>query len=167
VVLQWLVLARNAIAKTAAEQGMRIVTGMPLSIQKGSNLDILNTSVDIEGIVLKNPAGFHDTEFVNIPKSWWPTSRGAIFTTGKVHLKQIEFDMKQFTVRAEMNRVFSIWNKLRALQGSQKTLNPKNRRKRPKLPRSHTRSRSIRCALRIGKVVFVDYSGGQPRPRNS
>ena len=54
VVLVVLVLARNVVIKAAMETGARVVAGMPLSIQK-FDLDIMQTFVDIEGLVL-NPA---------------------------------------------------------------------------------------------------------------
>lgn len=158
VLLVGLVLTRNIVLKAALVTGARVVAGMPLSIQK-FDLDILNTSLDIEGLVLKNPSGFHDTELVNIPKILVAYERGAIFT-GKVHVKAIEFDMKQFTVvrneKGELNL-----DRLRALQGTQKpsTQTPGTETKAPAkvIPIQIDLMR-----LKIGKVVYVDYSSGSP-----
>jgi hypothetical protein len=158
VVLVVLVLAHNVVIKAALEMGARVVAGMPLSIQK-FDLDIAHTFVDIEGLLLKNPAGFHDTALVDIPKILVAYQRAAIFT-GKIHLKDIEFDMKQFTVvkneKGELNL-----DRLKALQGTQKA----PARAAPQKPKTPAKSIPVQIdmmRLKIGKVVYVDYSGGRP-----
>lgn len=158
VALVVLVLARNVVIKAAMVTGARLVAGMPLSIQK-FDLDILNTSVDIEGLTLKNPSGFHDTVLVDIPKILVAYQRAAILT-GKIHLKDIEFDLKQFTVvkneKGELNL-----DRLKALQGTQKA--PAQAKKEaPKAPAKPIPVQIDRMHLKIGKVVYVDYSSGQP-----
>ena len=67
VALVVLVLARNVVIKAAVENGVRIVTGMPLSMGK-LDLNFQKSFVDIEDLVVKNPSGFHDTALVEIPK---------------------------------------------------------------------------------------------------
>jgi hypothetical protein len=157
VVLVVLVLARNVVVKAAVENGVKIVTGMPLSIQK-FDLDIVHTSMDIENLLLKNPPGFHDTALLDIPKVLVAYERASIFT-GKVHLKTIEFDMKQFTVvkneRGELNL-----DRLRSLQGTQKPSQPT--RQEPKAPAKAIPIQIDLMRLKIGKVVYTDYSGVQP-----
>lgn len=153
-----LVLARNVVIKAAAEAAVPAVTGMPLSIGK-FDLDILNTSVDIQGLALKNPAGFHDTTLVEIPRILIAYERGAIFS-GKMHFKALEFDMKQFTVvkneKGELNL-----DRLKALQGTQKpsAQTPSTGSKAPAKP---IPIQIDLMHLKIGKVVYVDYSSGQP-----
>jgi len=155
VALVALVLARNVVIKAAMETGARVVAGMPLSIQK-FDLDILRTAVDIEGVVLKNPSGFHDTVLLDVPKIFIAYQRAAIFS-GKVHLKNIEFDMKQFTVvkneKGELNL-----DRLRALQGTQKT----PAQTKPQAPAKPIPIQIDMMRLKIGKVVYVDYSSGTP-----
>ena len=158
VALVVLVLARNIVIKAAMETGARVVAGMPLSIQK-FDLDIVNTSVDIEGLTLKNPAGFHDTALVDIPKIFVSYQRAAIFS-GKIHLKNIEFDLKQFTVvkneKGELNL-----DRLKALQGTQKAP-AKARKEAPEAPAKPIPIQIDMMHLKIGKVVYVDYSSGNP-----
>jgi len=159
VALVVLVLARNVIVKAAMETGARVVAGMPLSIQK-FDLDMVHTSVDIEGLVLKNPAGFHDTALVDIPKIFVAYARGAIFT-GKIHVKDIEFDMKQFTVvkneKGELNL-----DRLKALQGTTPKASTRTTQEAPKAPAKAIPIQIDSMRLKIGKVVYVDYSTGQP-----
>jgi uncharacterized protein involved in outer membrane biogenesis len=158
VALVVLVLARNVVIKAAMVTGARVAAGMPLSMQK-FDLDILNTSVDIEGLALGNPAGFHDTVLVDIPKIFFGYERASIFS-GKIHVKNIEFDMKQFTVvkneKGELNL-----DRLRALQGTQKPSAQKPQQE-PKAPAKPIPVQIDRMRLKIGKVVFVDYSSGSP-----
>ena len=158
IALVVLVLARNVVIKAAMVTGARVVAGMPLSIQR-FDLNILNTSVDIEGLKLKNPSGFHDTELVNIPKILVAYERGAIFT-GKVHLKQIEFDMEQFNVVKNEKGALNL-DRLRALQGTQKPAAPTPQQK-PKAPSKPIPIQIDTMRLKIGKVVYTDYSSGSP-----
>ena len=155
VVLVVLVLARNVVIKAAMEMGARVVAGMPLSIQK-FDLDILHTSLDMEGLLLKNPAGFHDTTLVDIPKILVAYERASIFS-GKVHLKDIEFDMKQFTVVKNEKGQLNL-DRLKALQGTQKAP-AQNKKQEPKAPAKPIPVQIDKMRLRIGKVVYVDYSG--------
>jgi uncharacterized protein involved in outer membrane biogenesis len=158
VALVVLVFARNVVIKAAMVTGARVVAGMPLSIQK-FDLDILNTSVDMEGLVIKNPSGFHDTILVDIPKILFAYARGSIFS-GKIHVKKIEFDMKQFTVvkneKGELNL-----DRLRALQGTQKP-STQTTKQEPKAPAKPIPVQIDTMRLKIGKVVYVDYSSGKP-----
>lgn len=158
VVVVALVLARNVVVKAAAEYGVKTVTGMPLNIGK-LDLNIANTLIDIESLVVKNPSEFHDTSLVDIPKIFVDFKLSDMLK-GNVHLKAIEFDMKQFTVvkneKGELNL-----DRLKALQGTQKPSTPTPTQE-PKAPAKPLPVQIDRMHLKIGKVVYVDYSGGQP-----
>ncbi|HOW87616.1 MAG TPA: AsmA family protein [Candidatus Omnitrophota bacterium] len=157
VVLVVLVLARNIVVKAAVEGGVKAATGMPLSIKK-LDLDFSKTLVDIEDLVVKNPAGFHDTSLVDIPKIL-VDYRLFSFLKGKAHLENLEFDMKEFTVvkneKGELNL-----DRLKALQGTQKA--PAEAPKEAKAPAKPIPIQIDVMRLKIGKVVYVDYSGGAP-----
>ena len=158
VVLAVLVLARNVIVKAVAENGVKAVTGMPLSIGK-LDLGLSKTLVDIENLVVKNPGGFHETSLVDIPKIFVSYNLPDILK-GKVHLKDLEFDMKQFTVvkneKGELNL-----DRLKALQGTQKAP-AQATEPGPKTPAKAIPIQIDMMHLKIGKVVYVDYSGGRP-----
>lgn len=151
-----LVLARNVVVKAAAEGGVRAVTGMPLSIGK-FDLGLSKTLVDIENLVVTNPAGFHDTALVDIPKILVDYNLSDILK-GKVHLENLKFDMKQFTVvkneKGELNL-----DRLKALQGTQKP-SAQTPGQEPKAPAKAMPIQIDMMHLKIGKVVFVDYSSG-------
>ncbi|MBI4711255.1 MAG: AsmA family protein, partial [Candidatus Omnitrophica bacterium] len=158
VVLVILVLARNVVVKAAVENGVKAATGMPLSMGK-LDLNFQNSFVDLENLVVKNASGFHDTSLVEIPKIFVGYNLSDILK-GNVHLSNIEFDMKQFTVvkneKGELNL-----DRLKALQGTQKA--PAGTpQQEPKAPAKPIPVQIDKMRLQIGKVVYIDYSGGQP-----
>jgi hypothetical protein len=158
VVLVVLVLARNGVVKAVAENGVRAVTGMPLSIGK-LDISFSKTLLDIENLVVKNPAGFHDTSLVDIPKILVDFELGS-FLRGKGHIENIEFGLDQFTVvkneKGELNL-----DRLKALAGTQKPSAQKPQQE-PTTPSKPMPMQIDVMRLKIGKVVYIDYSGGQP-----
>jgi hypothetical protein len=153
-----LVLARNGVVKAVAENGVRAVTGMPLSIGK-LDISFSKTLLDIENLVVKNPAGFHDTSLVDIPKILVDFELGS-FLRGKGHIENIEFGLDQFTVvkneKGELNL-----DRLKALAGTQKPSAQKPQQE-PTTPSKPMPMQIDVMRLKIGKVVYIDYSGGQP-----
>jgi hypothetical protein len=153
-----LVLARNVIVKAVAESGMPIVTGMPLHIGK-LDINFSKSFVNIEDIVVKNPSGFHDTSLVDIPKILVAYNLSDTLK-GKVHLTNLEYNMSQFTVvkneKGELNL-----DRLKALQGTQKAT-PQTSKQEPKAPAKAIPIQIDTMRLKIGKVVYVDYSSGSP-----
>ncbi len=158
VVLAVLVLARNGVVKAVAEGGVRAVTGMPLSIEK-LDIGLSTTLLDIESLIVKNPDGFHDTEFVNIPKILVDYNLGDILR-GNIHLEDLEFNMSQFTLvkneKGELNL-----DRLKALQGT-KPAPAETKKQEPKAPAKAMPIQIDRFRLKVGKVVYVDYSSGKP-----
>lgn len=158
VVLVVLVLARNVVVKAAVENGVKIVTGMPLSMGK-LDLNFQKSFIDIENLAVKNPSGFHDTSLVEIPKIFVAYGLRDILG-GKVHLRELEFNMKQFTVvkneKGELNL-----DRLKALQGTQKTP-AQTTKPETKAPAKAMPIQIDTMRLKIGKVVYADYSGKNP-----
>ena len=59
LVMVCLSLLKNSIVKAGICSGAKAVTGLELQIEK-VNMGIITTLVDIKGLKLLNPAGFHD-----------------------------------------------------------------------------------------------------------
>ncbi|MBU9888792.1 MAG: AsmA family protein [Candidatus Omnitrophica bacterium] len=152
-----LVLGRNVVLKTAVEKGVRAVTGMPLAIKK-LDLGLTRPYFHIEELVIKNPAGFHDTVFVEIPKIFVAYDLPGILK-GNIHLTDLEFDLKQFSVvKNEQGRLNL--DTLKALQGQK----PAQQEKSP-APSKEGKAPEIQIdsfRLRVGKASYVDYSSGAP-----
>lgn len=156
-----LVLARNIVVKAAIENGVRIVTGLPLSMGK-LDLNFSKSFVDIENLIIKNPSGFHDTSLVEIPKIFVAYDLPGILK-GKTHLKGLEFEMSQFTVVKNEQGALNL-DRLKALQGTQKA-SAQRPAQGPKAPAKAIPIQIDMMRLKIGKVVYVDYSGGSPATR--
>lgn len=158
VTLIVLVLARNVVVKAVVENGVKVATGMPLSMGK-LDLNFQKSFVDLENLVVKNPSGFDETELVDIPKIYVSYNLSDILK-GKVHLVNIEFDMRQFTVvkneKGELNL-----DRLKALQGTQQAPTQTSRQE-PKAPAKAVPVQIDTMRLKIGKVVYMDYSGASP-----
>ena len=59
IILVVLFLARNIILKAAIEGGVGIVTGLQLNMQT-FNLDLADTSLQIDDLKIYNPKGFEE-----------------------------------------------------------------------------------------------------------
>ncbi len=157
ITLAILVLARNTVVKAAVENGVRAVTGMPLTIKK-LDLGLTQPYFDIEDLVLRNPAGFHSTTFVEIPRIFVAYDLQSILK-GKIHLTDLEFDLKQFSVVKNEKRQLNL-DSLKALQAQK----PSQPGKKP-APAKAGKAPAIQIdnfRLRVGTASYVDYSGGSP-----
>ncbi len=157
IALAGLVVARNAIVKAAVENGVRAATGMPLTISK-LDLGLARPYVDIEGLVIRNPAGFHDTTFVEIPKVLVVYDLQSILK-GKIHLKDLKFDLKHFSVVKNEKRQLNL-DSLKAL-GGQKPSQP-GQKPAPSKTEKAPEIQIDNFRLRIGTASYVDYSSGKP-----
>ncbi len=158
ILIVGIVLGRNILVKGAVENGVKVVTGMPLSMGK-LDLNLSNTLVDIENLVVRNPSGFHETSLVEIPKILVDYNLSDVFK-GKVHLEALEFDMKQFTVVKNEKGQLNL-DSLKAVQSQKQA--PKEAPK--PAPQEKGKAMPIQIdhfRLKIGKVSYVDYSSGQP-----
>lgn len=158
VVLVVLVLARNVIVKSVVEKGVTMVTGLPLTIKK-FDLGLTKTYVSIEELVVKNPDGFHDTVFVEIPKILVDYNLSDILK-GKLHLEDLVFDMKQFSVVRNEKGALNL-DSLKALQKAQQPSQPAP--SQGKQEKGQPMAIQIdNFHLKVGKASFVNYSSGQP-----
>lgn len=161
VVFAVLIVGRNVIVKAVVENGVVAVTGMPLSIKK-LDINFANTSVDIEGLVVKNPAGFHDTILVDIPKIFVDYNLSDILK-GKIHLEALEFNMKQFSVVKNEKGVLNL-DKLKALQGAEAETEKPQEKPQEKQPEGEAKALPIQIDvfhLKVDKASYVDYSSGK------
>ncbi|HNX68215.1 MAG TPA: hypothetical protein PLL75_04265 [Candidatus Omnitrophota bacterium] len=158
-VLVVLVLARNIVVKTAIEVGATAVTGFPLTIQK-LDINFSNTSIDIEGLVMKNPSAFQGTSFVEIPKILVDYNLTDILK-GKIHLENLDFEMEKLSVVKNEKGMLNL-DSLKSIQGAQKPAAQK-----PSQPAPAGKGKAMpfqidNFHLKVGKASYVDYSKGQP-----
>ncbi len=153
IVVVGLVLARNIAVKTAVEIAVPAFTGLPVTIEK-LDVGLTKTYINIEGLVVKNPEGFHDTSLVEIPKILVDYDLSAVLK-GKIHLENLEFDLKQFSVvKNEKGKI------------NLDSLKPLKRAEQPAKPASEQKGKMPPIQidffhLKVGKASYVDFSGGQ------
>lgn len=148
-------VTKDAIIKVAVEQGAQVVTGLKLRMS-GFSFGIIRGVVDIRGLKVLNPVGYKDPNMVDMPRIYVRYNLPAIIS-GKIYLPEINIDMKQFTVvkneKGELNL-----NALKVVQAQKKGSGPSSGGE-AKMPPIQIDS----LRLKIGKVVYKDYSrGGEP-----
>lgn len=147
-------IAKDVIIKTAVEQGAQIVTGLKLRMS-GFSFGIMRGVVDISNLRVLNPKGYIDPNMADMPEIYVKYNLPAIIS-GKIYLPEVRIDMKQFTVvkneKGELNL-----NALKVVQaqkkGGKSSASGGGEAKMPPLQIDSLR-------LKIGKVLYKDYSGG-------
>jgi len=152
-------VAKDLLIKTSVEKGMEIVTGLRLNIQF-FNLRILRTSVKIGGLKLFNPDGYRDRIMLNMPEIFVDYDLPAILK-GVIHLEEVRIDMKEFVVvkneKGEIN--LDALRVVKEQKGGEKAGAVEQKGEMPEL-------RIDKLGLKIGKVIYKDYSkGGEPSVR--
>lgn len=156
MVLVGLLLARNIVVRALVENGVKMVTGMPLTIKK-LDIGLVHGYMNIENLVVKNPAGFHDTILVDIPKIFVSYERLPILK-GMIHLKDLVFELRQFNVVENEKKLLNL-DSLTALQGQ------KGGEKKPSQPPPQQKDKTMALHidhfhLKVDKASFIDYTSG-------
>ena len=89
-------VGKDTIAKVAVEKGVEMVTGLKLSV-RSLNIGVVKTLVDIKDLKLFNPKEYPDRVMLDMPEIYVEYDLPGIFR-GKVHLKYIRIDLKEFVV---------------------------------------------------------------------
>ena len=151
-----LFLARNTVVKAAIEMGTKAVTGLPLAMEK-LDLNITDTFINIENLKLSNPKGFEDDVMLEMPKIYVDYDAKALLKA-KVHLEELTIYLKEFTVVKNSKGELNL-DSLKTVEQSKKPEPKGEKKKTGKAPEVQIDNLS----LRIGKVIFKDYSkGGAP-----
>jgi hypothetical protein len=149
---------KNLIVKTSITAGVKAMTGLKLSI-KSMNIGILNTLIGINGLQLYNPPGFVDKLMVDLPEVYVDYDLGA-FIKGKVHLEEVKLDLKEFSVikneKGELNL-----DSLRVVEEKKEEKVEGEEGKEEEKTKMPELQIDV-LELKIGKVVYKDYSKGTP-----
>lgn len=147
-------IAKDIAIKVSVESGVRIVTGLKLSMHN-FNAGIVRQVVSIRGLKLYNPEGFKDKVMLDMPEIYVDYDLPAIFS-GTIHLKEARLDMRELVVvkneKGELNL-----NSLNVVkQGKAGGGAEGQKGKAPNI-------RIDKLRLKIGRAVYKDYSkGGEP-----
>jgi len=143
---------KNIIAKTAISAGVKAITGLKLSM-RSMNVGIVNTLIGIRGLELFNPPAFKDRLMVSMPEIYVDYDLGS-FLKGKVHLEEVKLNLKEFVVvkneKGELNL------------DSLKMVKEKKEKQPSKEAKAPPKIQIDALELKIGKVLYKDYSAGSP-----
>ncbi|MBL7170838.1 MAG: hypothetical protein ISS46_02455 [Candidatus Omnitrophica bacterium] len=149
------VLARNMIAKIVVSVGVKSITGLGLNINT-MNVGIPNTVIDIEGMKLLNPPDFKDTIMADMPEIYVNYDLRA-FLKKNVHLKELKIDLKEFVVVKNEGGKLNL-DSLKAVQAKAEEKASQEKKEKAQ----HPGFKIDVLQLKIGKVIFKDYSQGSP-----
>lgn len=89
-------VGKDLLAKLAVRGGVRLVTGLDASI--GSlQVGVLDTSIGVRSLQVRNPAGFQDQVMVDLPELYVDYDLGAALK-GDVHLELVRLYLKELRV---------------------------------------------------------------------
>jgi uncharacterized protein involved in outer membrane biogenesis len=158
VIVVLLLIFKNILIKMAVEEGTKKVTGLELTIG-AIDVGLLAPKVDITDMRLLNPPGFSDKVMIDIPK-FFVNFELASFFKNRAHFRTVELNLNELMVVRNKERKLNL-DALTALgkkkQQGEKPVEQKGA-KQEKKPMQLTIDKLM---LKIGKVVYKDYSLGE------
>jgi len=148
-------VGKNLIIKSAVQGGVKVVTGLKLSI-RGFGLGISNTRVAIKDLKLYNPDSFQDKVMVDMPEIYVNYKLLPLLKK-KIHVEELRINLKEFTVVKNASGAVNL-DSLKVVQAQKEGKAPTAGEKK-KAPDMQIDV----MELKVGKVIYKDYSaGGEP-----
>jgi len=144
ILLAGIFFLKDLIAKVVISSAVKAVTSYELRI-KSINIALFKSQVGINGLLLYNPHGFSDKLMVDMPRIFVHYDFGQ-FLKGKIHLKVLEINLKEFIVEENETGKLNLDNLKPLFAGKGKPVEFK----------------IDLLNLSIGKIIYKDYSSGQP-----
>ncbi len=161
VILIALFLGKNMIIKTSVTTGVKAMTGLKLSI-RSMNVGVFKSLIGINELQLYNPSGFKDKLMMDLPEIYVDYNLGAIMG-GKAHLEEVRLNLKEFIVVKNEAGELNL-DSLRVVKETEGEVAEKDDGKKEKTEMPDIQIDLL--ALKIGKVIYKDYSkGGSPKVR--
>jgi len=149
---------KDMMIKASVEKGVQLVTGLKLKTQS-FRVGIINTLVGIKNLRLFNPRGYQDKIMLDMPEIYIDYDLGAIIK-GKVHLEEMRINMREFLVVKNAQGELNL-DSLKVVKAQKEGQKPE-----PKEKGQIPQIQIDKLQLRIGKVIYKDYSkGGAPSER--
>lgn len=152
VVVLILSTGKNMIVKLSIERMVGTVTGLRVNIES-LNMGILKTNIGIRGIKLFNPRGFADKIMLDMPEIYVDYDLASIFRH-EIHLKDMRIDMKEFLVVKNRDGDLNL-NSLKIVKANREG------KEAPGAEGSGPKMQIDSLTLKVGKVVYKDYSQGR------
>lgn len=156
IIVGGLAIGKNTIANMAVSKTIRRLTGLEVSIQS-MKIGLLNTLIDVTGIRIDNPEGYPDKIMAELPVIYVDYNLGALIK-GKVDLPELRLHLKEFNI---------IKNKDGKLNISSIKVVKEQKEEVPEKEKAAAKTKTPPIAigsfqLKIGRVVYKDYSQGTP-----
>ncbi|MBU0759040.1 MAG: AsmA family protein [Candidatus Omnitrophica bacterium] len=146
------VIARDAIIKSFAEKLVFATTGMKMTIGQ-LKMSVPKTFVSIKDMTVMNPAGFKDRVMLDMPEVYVDYSLLSLLRK-KVQLRELRINLKEFMVVKNKDGKTNL-EFIKRLKDKKKS--PSEQKKKPA---SAPGMEIDTLSLKIGKVIYKDYSGG-------
>ncbi len=153
VVIGAMILAKDVIAQAAVTGGVKAMTGLNLHIQS-MDVGLMRNVLGIRGLKLENPSGFQDRIMVDLPEIYVNYDLNALLQQ-KIHLKEVRLELKEFVVVKDQQGKLN----LDALKVVQQSKGQQPAAEKPKAGKAPDIQIDL-LQLKVGKVVYKDYSGG-------
>ena len=166
--------AKNAIAKAAIENGVRIATGLSLEMRK-FDFSLTKSYVRIEDLKLHNPRGYADAVMADLPEVYVNYELAPLLGN-RLHFEELRLYLKEFVVvKDEKGRLnLDALKPVKAAGGGTGTrtqpgpAGEARPEKKPSAPAKKTKAPQVKIdnlSLRIEKVIFKDYTQSTPSVR--
>jgi uncharacterized protein involved in outer membrane biogenesis len=157
IVIALLLIFKNVLIKTAVEQGTKRVTGLELTI-RDMDVSLLASKVDITDMQLLNPSGFPDKIMIDIPKFLVDVELASFFKK-RAHVQTLELNLKELMVVRNKDRILNL-SALKSVSEKQKKVKKPVEQKEGEKEKEAPQVVIDTLILKIGKVVYKDYSWG-------
>ncbi len=158
---------KNSIVKTAIEKGVKSATGLDLKLQS-INVGLLRSSVDIKGAELNNPKGFDDKTLVKISRIYVDCDLGALIKK-EIHLQEVRLEIDELLIVKNKEGSLNV-DVFKSIMGP-KEKEPAEPKKEPATDAPVEKEKKAKempefsidlLALKLGKIIYKDYSGDGP-----
>ena len=148
-------IAKDQIIKSVVTAVATEITGAPVHMD-GFSLGIFSQSVKISGFKMYNPKGFSRDVFIDMSKIIVACDVGALFK-GKLHLIDAEIELKEMGLEKNKEGQLNA-DSLKVVEEGKK-----QGQGQPQKPAKQMPMQIDLLKLKIGKIVYKDYSVG-PSP---
>ncbi len=161
VLIAVVLFGKDLIAKFAVETGVKMATGLPLKVEK-LHVGLRHTLIDIEGLRIYNPDGFPEPMMADLPKIYVDYHLGNILG-GTIHLEDVKLYLEEFVVvkNAEGRVNLDFLKPVQKEEAEEKV--PEKPADKPEAAKPMG-IQIDSMELKIGRVVYKDYSGGRTEP---
>lgn len=156
--LGWLIAAtKDNIARLAVEKAVTATTGLRLSMNSFS-FGILKTDLTIQDLRLFNPQGYKEPEMLYMPRVFVDYNFADLIKK-IIHIENMELDLKELLVIKDKNGIYNL-SSLKPVQAKETGAQPSAVKEKEKAPELKIDN----LALKIGKVIYKDYSKNAEEP---